>query len=95
MCNRHRMSAKQAEVAICFGIDPALTMPETDRLPPPELFPTRDGWVVRKQDKAPMPDITTWGFPPPPQSRAPVEESRREAERSGSFPNAYVCVHGT
>jgi putative SOS response-associated peptidase YedK len=79
MCNRYRMSAKQAEVAIEFGIDPALIMPEPERLPPPELFPKRDGWVVRKQDRALTLDVMTWGFPPPPNSRAPVTNVRNLA----------------
>ena len=48
MCNRYRMSAKQAELAQCFGIDPALIMPEPEPLPPPELFPKRSGWIVRQ-----------------------------------------------
>jgi putative SOS response-associated peptidase YedK len=76
MCNRYRMSAKQVEVAIRFGIDPALIMPEPERLPPPELFPKRAGWVVRKQEGARVLDVMTWGFPPPPQSRAPVTNVR-------------------
>lgn len=70
------MSAKQVEVAIAFGVDPALIMPEPERLPPPELFPKRAGWVVRKEDGVRILDIMTWGFPPPPQSRAPVANVR-------------------
>ena len=50
MCNRYRMTAKQQELALKFGIDPALIMPEPDPLPPPELFPKRIGWVVRQEE---------------------------------------------
>lgn len=49
MCNRYRMSAKQVEVAIQFGIDPAVILPEPGPLPLPELLPKRLGYVVRKE----------------------------------------------
>lgn len=54
------MSAKQIEVALRFGIDPALTMPEPGSLPAPELFPKRLGWVVRKEKGARVFDLLTW-----------------------------------
>ena len=76
MCNRYRMSAKQIEVALRFGIDPSLIMPEPEPLPPPELFPKRFGWVVRKESGARILDVMQWGFPPPPKSRAPVTNVR-------------------
>jgi putative SOS response-associated peptidase YedK len=73
MCNRYRVSAKQAELAKKFGFE--LT-PEPERLPPPELFPKRLGWVVRKQNGSLILDVMTWGFPPPPKGRAPVTNVR-------------------
>ena len=79
MCNRYRMSAKQAELAISFGLDPTVIMPEPSPLPPPELFPKRMAWVVRKEDGARSLDVMTWGFPPPPKSRAPVTNVRNLA----------------
>jgi putative SOS response-associated peptidase YedK len=79
MCNRYRMTARQAEVALRFGIDPALIMPEPERLPPPELFPRRLGWVVRKENGARILDRMQWGFPPPGGSRAPVTNVRNLA----------------
>jgi putative SOS response-associated peptidase YedK len=79
MCNRYRMSAKQAEVARRFGVDPTLIMPEPERLPPPELFPKRLGWVVRKEDGTRFLDAMTWGFPPPAAARAPVTNVRNLA----------------
>jgi putative SOS response-associated peptidase YedK len=57
------MTAKQAEVAIGFGIDPALIMPEPERLPLPELFPKRLAYVVRKESGARRLDTMTWGVP--------------------------------
>jgi putative SOS response-associated peptidase YedK len=79
MCNRYRVSAKQAEVAIHFGIDPALIMPEPGPLTLPEMFPKRLGYVVRKQDGNRLLDVMTWGFPPPARSRAPVTNVRNLA----------------
>lgn len=79
MCNRYRMTAKQAELALRFGIAPELILPEPERLPPPELFPKRLAWVVRKQDGARALDLMTWGFPPPPRSRTPVTNVRNLA----------------
>ena len=75
MCNRYRMSAKQTEVALRFGIDPALIMPEPGPLPPPELFPKRMGYIVRKESGARILAMS-WGFPPPGSSRAPVTNVR-------------------
>jgi putative SOS response-associated peptidase YedK len=76
MCNRYCKKAKPAEVAQRFGIDPALIMPEPERLPPPELSTKRDGWVVHKQEGARILDVMTWGFPPPGTSRVPVTNVR-------------------
>lgn len=70
------MSAKQAEIAQRFGIDPALIMPEPKPLPPPELFPKPLGWVVRQEGGARVLDVMQWGFPPPPAGRAPVTNVR-------------------
>jgi hypothetical protein len=53
------MTAKQAEVAIQFGIDPTLIMPEPGPLPPPELFPKRQAYVVRKEDGQRRLDVMT------------------------------------
>ena len=63
MCNRYRVSAKQIEIARRYGIDPADLMPEPERLPPPELFPKRDGWVVRQQDSRRHLEVMRWGVP--------------------------------
>ncbi|WP_165356552.1 hypothetical protein [Sphingosinicella sp. BN140058] len=46
MCNRFRMTAKQEELALAFGIDPELTMPELTPLRPPEMLPDRLGWMM-------------------------------------------------
>lgn len=63
MCNRYRVSAKQIEIARAFGFDVSKLMPEPERLPPPELFPRKDGWIVRKQDGEQMLDVMHWGIP--------------------------------
>lgn len=79
MCNRYRMTASQAEIALRFGIDPDLIMPEPERLPPPELFPKREAYVVREEAGKRMLDIMSWGFPPPGSSKAPVTNVRNLA----------------
>jgi putative SOS response-associated peptidase YedK len=76
MCNRYRMSAKQVELARAFGVPEHLIMPEPEPLPPPELFPKRIGWVVRKEGGTQVLDMMTWGFPPPAAGRAPVTNVR-------------------
>lgn len=63
MCNRYRMTSKQDELALRFGIDPALIMPEPGPLPPPELFPDKPGWMVREEEGRRVLDVASWGFP--------------------------------
>ena len=77
MCNRYRMTAKQVELARRFGIEPPY--PEDVTYPPPELFPKRMGYVVRREASNRVLDIMQWGFPPPPKSRAPVTNVRNLA----------------
>lgn len=62
MCNRYRVSAKQIEIAKRYGIDPSTLSPEPEPLPPPELFPKRIGWVVRKEGERRL-DAMRWGVP--------------------------------
>jgi putative SOS response-associated peptidase YedK len=63
MCNRYRVSAKQLELAKTYGVDPDRLMPDPDPLPPPELFPKRTGWIVRKHDEALTLEAMKWGIP--------------------------------
>jgi putative SOS response-associated peptidase YedK len=63
MCNRYRVSAKQIEIAKRFGVDIDRLMPEPERLPPPELFPRRMGWVVRNEAGERILDVMRWGVP--------------------------------
>ena len=61
MCNRYRITAKQAEIAQRFGVIPPY--PEDVTFPPPELFPKREGWVVRKEQGRRTLDVMRWGVP--------------------------------
>jgi putative SOS response-associated peptidase YedK len=61
MCNRYRMTAKQAELAARFGV--ASPYPEDVTFPPPELFPKRLGWVVRQEGAQRALDVMQWGVP--------------------------------
>jgi len=63
MCNRYRATASEYELAKRMGVDTSLLHRERGRLPPPELFPKRDGWVVRKQDGVRRLDVMQWGVP--------------------------------
>ena len=63
MCNRYRVSAKQMEIAKQFGFPIDTLMPEPEPLPPPELFPKKIGWIVRKQDGERSLDAMKWGIP--------------------------------
>ena len=55
------MTAKQAELAARFGVEPIYTPDES--FPPPELFPKKMGWLVREEDGTRRLDIMRWGFP--------------------------------
>ena len=61
MCNRYRMTAKQAELAQRYGIDSPY--PEDLTFPPPELFPDRAAYVVRAVAGERIADVMSWGFP--------------------------------
>lgn len=61
MCNRYRLTAKQADLAARYGI--ASPYPDDLTIPLPELFPDKPAYVVRKQDGARILDTMSWGFP--------------------------------
>lgn len=60
MCNRYRVTATRAAVAARFGVT---LIPDADTLPPPELFPKRPAWIVRRQDGNRQLDVMQWGVP--------------------------------
>jgi putative SOS response-associated peptidase YedK len=62
MCNRYRMSAKQAEVARACGFDLPY-MPDETYPPPAEIFPKRPAYVVRDEAGQRTIDTMQWGFP--------------------------------
>lgn len=61
MCNRYRMTAKQAELAARYGVDAIYA--EDATFPPPELFPDREAWVIRHDDNGRRLDTMSWGVP--------------------------------
>ena len=61
MCNRYRMTAKQAELAARYGVPASYLEDET--FPPPELFPDNLAWTVRENDSGRVLDVMRWGFP--------------------------------
>jgi putative SOS response-associated peptidase YedK len=61
MCNRFRMTAKQQELALRYGI--RSPYPEDATIPPPELFPKRPAWIVRSEEGRRILEVMNWGFP--------------------------------
>ncbi len=61
MCNRYRMTAKQAELAARYGI--VSPYPDDLTIPPPELFPDKPAYVVRETGGERILDTMSWGFP--------------------------------
>lgn len=76
MRNRFRMTAKQAELAARYGIDPIY--PEDATFPPPELFPKKSAYVVREELGRPRLEVMGWGFPRKCRARG---STRRPASR--------------
>jgi putative SOS response-associated peptidase YedK len=74
MCNRYRMTAKQAEVAARFGV--VAPYPEDLTIPPPELFPKNSAFVVREEDGLRLLDVMSWGFPFQTPGKTKVLEKR-------------------
>lgn len=62
MCNRYRMSAKEAAVARACQFDPPYA-PDEAYPPPAEIFPKRPAYIVREQGGARQIDTGLWGFP--------------------------------
>lgn len=71
MCNRYRMTARQAELARHFGVE----IQEDLTFPVGDLFPKRQGFVARVEQRRLL-EAMTWGFPPPGASKAPVTNVR-------------------
>lgn len=61
MCNRFRMTAKEADLAARYGVEPIY--PEDATFLPPELFPDLPAWVVRQGSAGRQLDTMAWGFP--------------------------------
>lgn len=61
MCNRYRMTEAQIDLAQRYGVD--VPFPPDLVVPPPELFPDRPAFVIRRDEGARLIDVMTWGFP--------------------------------
>ena len=72
MCNRYRQVKTRENLSTIFD---ARLLPERPE-PATELFPRRLAAVVRKERGERLLDVMSWGFPPPPKSRAPVTNVR-------------------
>lgn len=76
VCNRYRVTPDTHAWAIAMGVEP---LGEYERLPLPELFPKRLGWVVRSEGAGRVAEAMTWGFPPPVKASGPVTNVRNLA----------------
>ena len=72
MCNRYRQGKTRENLGRIFDARPLPDRPE----PASELFPKRLALVVRMEGGGGVVDVMSWGFPPPPKSRAPVTNVR-------------------
>jgi putative SOS response-associated peptidase YedK len=75
MCNRYRLRASVDAIVAAMSID---VLGEIN-LPPDELFPRRPAMVVRGDAAERRAGALEWGFPLPPQGRAPVTNVRNLA----------------
>lgn len=72
MCNRYRMSAKEAAIAATFGV----VIPEDYSEPGGDLFPKRPGLVLRRDVEPLIAEVMSWGLPGPAAARGPVTNIR-------------------
>ncbi len=70
MCTLYRIASGPEEIARVF--DARATNAEWK----PEVYPKYPAPVVRADDGARVVDVMRWGFPPPPNARAPVVNVR-------------------
>jgi putative SOS response-associated peptidase YedK len=76
MCNRYRQgNTDKLKLGAMFN---ARVLDDTP-LPHTELFPRRQGAVVRKEAGERLLDVMRWGFPPPGASKVPVTNVRNLA----------------
>ena len=72
MCNRYRLSAKEAEIAASFGVH----FPPDYSAPGGELFPKRPGLVLRRSDEPLVTEVMSWGLPGPAKASGPITNVR-------------------
>ena len=61
MCNRYRVTADDAALIARYGLSP---LGEFEKLPPPEMFPKKPAYVVRRDDNGTRRlAVMAWGFP--------------------------------
>lgn len=72
MCNHYRNAILQGAVIPGWSIDQfsEIKIPIRFHNMAPDVFPDRDGLVIRLKDGAPVVEAMRWGFPPPPNAGA-------------------------
>jgi putative SOS response-associated peptidase YedK len=75
MCNRYRLKGPATVIGAALGIDELGEI----NLPPDELFPKRLALVARQAGGKRLPEVMSWGFPPPMNAKGPVTNVRNLA----------------
>ena len=72
MCNHYRNAILQGAVIPGWSIDQfsEIKVPIRFHNMAADVFPDRDGLVIRLEDGAPVVEAMRWGFPPPPNAGA-------------------------
>lgn len=89
MCNRYRMTEKEAAVARACGFDPPYAPDETYP-PPAEIFPKRPALVVREHGGTRQLDTMTWGFPHAvPSKRDPTKKIEKPVTNVRNYGSGF------
>ncbi len=72
MCNHYRQAILKGETIAGWSIDQfsEIKVPIRFHNMAPDVFPDRDGLVIRLENGAPVVEAMRWGFPPPPAAKA-------------------------
>ncbi len=78
MCNHHRKAIQKGVVIPGWSIDQfsEIRIPVKFDNQPSDVYPDREGIVVRAVDGEPIVEAMRWGFPPPPKGNRPVTNVR-------------------
>ncbi len=78
MCNHYRQAILKGAVIPGWSIDQfsEIRIPLKFDNQPRDIYPDREGLIVRLENKVPVVEAMRWGFPPPPKGNRPVTNVR-------------------